>query len=537
MLVSNEFLQTLQRIKVFQSSNQRTVKSLIEDSNKDKIIVPPYQRTFVWDKPKQSRFVESLFLNVPVPAIFLLEKESPTGSGKIYEIVDGVQRVTTLKHFSNGILRLKGLDRLVELNEVDIKDLSDELLRHFFEQKLTVITIQSSETNPEIQYEIFERLNQGSVSLNAQELRNCMYHGEFNDFLNNLSEHPAYKEILKSFPKFKTPMDGKPDPNRMLDVEMILRFFTLYENSLLSSKGEYPPSKKGNLNRYMEDKTRVDGTSQFSLTEDELRLVFLTALENVRTVFRNKHFRNFTVKKQTAEFQSPLNKAVFDVQMLGLLGIESNKIKDNAEILYEAFLEVSSYEKDFISSLAASTDNTINLRVSIWKNKVAAVLEEPEKFRVILQNKERQYNRNAICHHCKGRIQSIAEADSKDNQLLHRWCVLETDTENKRSKRRSQILMTLGGKTDEFENLSDALDWFVYVLKNETSIENDVRLQRLDFVGTPEKLRAISNGTLSIKKLEGDLFISVNVRDKADTIEKMKEIASLFDFTRDFDIE
>lgn len=537
MLVSNEFLQTLQKIKVFQTSTQKTVKSLIEDSNKDKIIVPPYQRTFVWDKQKQSKFVESLFLNVPVPAIFLMEKENPTGVGKIYEIIDGVQRVTTLKHFSNGILRLKGLDRLVELNEVDVNDLSEELLKHFFEQKLTVITIHSSETNPEIQYEIFERLNQGSVSLNAQELRNCMYHGEFNDFLNHLSEQPTYKELLKTFPKFKTPLDGKPDPNRMLDVEMILRFFTLYENSLLSPKGEYPPSKKGNLNRYMEEKTRVDGTSQFSMTEEELRQVFLNALENVRTVFGEKHFRNFIVKKQTADFQSPLNKAVFDVQMLGFLGFDSQDIKNNAELFYEAFLELCSYEKDFNSSLATGTDNTINQRISIWKNKVAAVLESPERFRDILRNKEKQYNRNAICHYCRGRIQSIDEADLKGEQLLHRWCVLETDNENRKGKRRSQVSMTLRGNTDEFENLGDALDWFIYVLREETSLENDVRLQRLDFVGTPQKLREMSNGSLSIKKLDGELFMNVNARDKADTIEKMKEIASLFEFTRDFDID
>lgn len=537
MLVPNDFLQTLQKIKVSQNSNQRTVKYLIDESNKDKIIVPPYQRTFVWDKLKQSKFIESLFLNVPVPAIFLLEKESPTGSGKIYEIVDGVQRVTTLKHFSNGILRLKGLDRLVEMNEVYIKDLSDELIKHFFEQKLTVITIQSSETNPEMQYEIFERLNQGSVSLNAQELRNCMYHGESNDFLNNLSEHPEYKEILKPFPKFKTPMDGKPDPNRMLDVEMILRFFTLYENSSLSPKSEYPPSKKGNLNRYMEEKTRIDGISQFSLTEDELKQIFLIALENVKTTFRGKHFRNFTVKKQTAEFQNPLNKAVFDVQMLGLLGFESIDVKHSAELLYEAFLEISSYERDFISSLATGTDNTINQRISIWKNKVAAILEEPEKFSKLLHNKKREYNRKAICQHCKSRIQSIDEADLKDGSLLHRWCMLETDNENRRIKRRSQILMTLGGDTNEFENLSDALEWFIYVLKNETSVEDEVRLQRLDFIGTPDELRKKSNGVFLIKKLDGDLFMSVNARDKNETMNKMREIASLFDFARDFDIE
>ena len=77
----------------------------------------------------------------------------------------------------------------------------------------------------------------------------------------------------------------------------------------------------------------------------------------------------------------------------------------------------------------------------------------------------------------------------------------------------------------------------IIVPQSKVSIEDDVRLPRLDFVGNPAKLRAMSNGTLSIKKLEGDLFISVNVRDKTNTIEKMKEIASLFDFTRDFDIE
>jgi len=102
----------------------------------------------------------------------------------------------------------------------------------FMEREIDTIIIQSG-TDPEIQFEVFGRLNQGSVSLNPQELRNCMFHGIFNDFLINCSRNAIYRELLEPFSKFKTPKEGTADKNRMFDVELVLRFFCL---SILRTK-------------------------------------------------------------------------------------------------------------------------------------------------------------------------------------------------------------------------------------------------------------------------------------------------------------
>jgi hypothetical protein len=81
-----------------------------------------------------------------------------------------------------------------------------------------------------------------------------MFHGEFNDFLNHCSHFRLYRELLSPFSKFKPAKEGKPDPNRMLDVELILRFFAFYELYKPESN-LYPEARSETLNDYMRLRT------------------------------------------------------------------------------------------------------------------------------------------------------------------------------------------------------------------------------------------------------------------------------------------
>ena len=131
MAIGNDFVESLQKARVLQKSITRSVKDLIMDFQSEKIVVPSYQRTFVWDIPKQCRFIESVFMDVPIPSIFLLEKFDEEKDERLFEVIDGVQRLTTLRHFKEGTLKLTNLVTLPDLNQSTYPSLPRKLAVFF----------------------------------------------------------------------------------------------------------------------------------------------------------------------------------------------------------------------------------------------------------------------------------------------------------------------------------------------------------------------------------------------------------------------
>jgi uncharacterized protein with ParB-like and HNH nuclease domain len=337
MSVNSNFLKELQAIQVQKESASRPIKDLLNEFQSTKIRIPDYQRSFVWESDKQRRFIESIFLQVPIPPIFFLEKyeEIDDEMRMIHEVIDGVQRLTTLANFESGKLTLSGLERLPNLNQAKLSQLPLSVRDFFLTRKIDVIYIQSG-TNPEVQFEVFDRLNQGAVALNAQELRNCMFHGEFNDFLVECSHNLIYRDLLASFPKFNKPVYGKPDKNRMQDVEMVLRFFTLREFYNNEQK-KYPEPRTETLNDYMRKQTQKKELSKEYLTE--LENVFAGSLKMVKDVFYPDHFRSFLRKPEKVYFTKTLNQSIFDIQMLGFLDYDRNLVLEHKEIIRETFID------------------------------------------------------------------------------------------------------------------------------------------------------------------------------------------------------
>ncbi|MEH2284885.1 MAG: DUF262 domain-containing protein [Nostoc sp.] len=173
MPVGQDSLTQLRKLRVVKNTITRRVRDLMTDCQSSKIGIPPYQRTLVWDDAKQCRFIESIFMDIPIPPLFFLEKFSNETGENIFEIIDGVQRVTTLGNFMNGTLKLSGLESLPDLNQATFSSLPPSTSSLFLERQINVIIIES-DTHPAIQFEVFGKLNNRSVSLNAQELRNCI---------------------------------------------------------------------------------------------------------------------------------------------------------------------------------------------------------------------------------------------------------------------------------------------------------------------------------------------------------------------------
>lgn len=215
-----EVLKDRQRnlVTQFVDYNLRALSELLEEKTID--LQPQYQRRYRWNDERQSRLIESFIMNVPVPPIFLNEDEF----GK-YSVIDGKQRLNTIQRFLTSELELVGLEVYRDFNGKTFSDLPLIYQNYIKTRAVLRAIIILSESDDDIKYKVFLRLNTGGVSLNAQEIRNSAYPGDLNDLILTLSENSTFHKLL-----------GVDDINEskiyqeMKDVEYVLRFFTFFEN-------------------------------------------------------------------------------------------------------------------------------------------------------------------------------------------------------------------------------------------------------------------------------------------------------------------
>ena len=193
------------------------VDGLVKRLRSGDIELPKFQRDFVWPLPQASKFIESLLLGLPIPAIFLSKE---TDSQKLL-VIDGQQRLKSLLAFYDGVLRgkefrLEGVNKEFEgatyksLGDADRRRLDDALLHAI------IIRQEDPKNDDSSVFLVFERLNTTSTPLSEQELRACVYHGAFNDYLHKVNADRNWRGIY-----------GEPNL-RQKDKELLLRFFALY---------------------------------------------------------------------------------------------------------------------------------------------------------------------------------------------------------------------------------------------------------------------------------------------------------------------
>lgn len=197
----------------------------------DIIIRPAFQRYFRWDEEQRTRFIESILLGIPIPPIFV----AADGKG-VWELVDGLQRISTILSFF-GILKsedegIKSKNNwtMTEGDKVPmLENFTYELLPELFKRNLKRATcrveILNWNSNYDMRYELFNRLNTGGSPLTQQEIRNCIYRDisdEFNDFLKHISENANFKKLIAL---------NDEQVERLYHEELALRFISLYNNA------------------------------------------------------------------------------------------------------------------------------------------------------------------------------------------------------------------------------------------------------------------------------------------------------------------
>jgi len=188
------------------------------DSGKYKLN-PEYQRRKRWDNQRKSRLIESFIMNVPLPPIFLYEYEYSK-----YEVMDGLQRLTSIYEFYKNKFALEGLEYWTELNGRFYKDLPIKIKEGIDRRYISsIVLLEETAKTPEeaeaLKQIVFERLNSGGEKLTPQETRNALYSGKFNQLCIKLAENDKFKQMWNI--KSTDDMMYK----KMEDVELVLRFF------------------------------------------------------------------------------------------------------------------------------------------------------------------------------------------------------------------------------------------------------------------------------------------------------------------------
>lgn len=321
-----------------------TLEGLVSKYKKGSMTVPGFQRNYVWNVKQASRLIESFLLGLPVPAIFLFTDE--VNNEQL--VIDGQQRLMSVVYFFDGyfgepdkagrrkVFRLTGLNEkspfynktyaeLEDTDQASFNKLNDSVLRAFVVKQLT------PNGNTSV-YHIFERLNTGGTQLVGQEIRNCVYHGEFNNLICELNEYENWRKIFGSIPPHK----------RQKDVELILRFFSFYENG-----DNYVRPIKDFMSNFMKANQHINLEKR-----KDFELLFKVTCDKVIEFLGEKPFHIW----------SGLNVAVFDSTFTTL-----------AKFGFEADLRTRfdklKLDDDFIKGVrgATSDDSIVELRMRLAK--------------------------------------------------------------------------------------------------------------------------------------------------------------------------
>ena len=295
-----------------------SLNTLVEQWDDQILVVPPMQREFVWDRGRASRLMESLMLNIPVPPVFLAENEDAT-----FDIIDGQQRIHSIVTFMKNEYALYGLRMQQELARLRFHQLPQREQR-FLRSRVIRAIIVGIESHPQMRFEIFRRLNTGAVALNAQEVRNALNQGLLNDLLKTLETDARFRQCM-----------GSERPRRrMVDQELVLRFFALSDGLR-----NYRPPLDRLLNNFMDGHRRATTT----LT-DKLRDRFLRAAEFNARLFPAGAFRPFGRNGKPTE--RSVNRALYDAQMIPTIWLRPadisesivEQIHENGSKLFHTFL-------------------------------------------------------------------------------------------------------------------------------------------------------------------------------------------------------
>lgn len=325
-----------------------SVEYLYNMIKKGKIVLEvPFQRKHIWKNDKASMLIESVIMNVPIPPLYFAEEDD----GK-WLVLDGLQRLYSILNYYDNEFSLTKVEVLEELKTKKYKDLPPKA-KSLLDDGLLRVNIIKKDSHRDIKYDIFMRLNRGAVTLNYQELRNCLFRGNLND---------AAKELCEENETFLAILKQKKPHQRYQDVEFVIRYFAISDSLVKDESGKvviegYKGKLVSFLNEYMdrnkdcslEEKSKYK--ERFNATIQKVVIVF-----GEEKAFRDISTNNVKVYKTIADFIMP------SFERLSFEYVETHK-----EVLYQ---KVKAYltkpETQSSLSIKTSDKDIINQRINGW---------------------------------------------------------------------------------------------------------------------------------------------------------------------------
>ena len=333
---------------VFIRTEIRTIKETLARIKSGRYVMDPeLQRNFLWSPKTQSKLIESCIMRIPLPVFYVAENQNG-----LITIVDGLQRLSTLKNFFERKLKLTGLGKKHPLNKMTIKDLPPRQLAIIEDTHLLMYVIDSRA--PEIvKLDIFERVNSGTP-LSRQQMRNALYNGPATDWLKKAVSGKIFQKATNS----------SLDKNSMRDREAINRFVSF---SLLNWKNY----KNGKMDSFLaEGLIELNETSKTG--RDKLLEKFFNSMNFNYILFQEEAFRRSIVLRKSE--RTPINISLFDVLSVTLSKICKNKF-DEFKSEIKDIIKKTIRNDEFLLSITHSTNREKAVRHRFY------ILEEAlEKF-------------------------------------------------------------------------------------------------------------------------------------------------------------
>lgn len=411
------------------------VEELWERYKKGNLVLDPdFQRHYVWDDNRASRYIESLLLELPTPPVFMAEETNGE-----WTVIDGHQRLGTLFRFMRPLLRhpsevahinvpfaalppliLKNLEVLdTELNGRGVEGMSTDDRIKLWKTPITIILLPKT-ADSKMKYVLFARLNLGSMSLNNQELRNCLYKGVYSDFIGDLSENQQFlKQWGKSYPD-----------KRMRHRELVLRFF-----AFLHMRDKYEPPYRTFLNREMEENQSI------SKKNSELyRRQFASALKWTEIILGKEAFRQFRIGDQinhSGRWVARRYELVYEFETVGFA--------EFATLLENFWNEASIFDRDlvrliirnrlvhvmstnrFVASMKEGTTRptSVESRFEPWLQTLEEVTRDFEKTLDYARALHSALNESSICAWCPIQVmpdEAVLVSIGNKQRVAHQYC-------------------------------------------------------------------------------------------------------------------
>ena len=301
-------------------------------------LAPDFQRRpGIWKPVNKSRLIESLLLRIPIPVFYVAADEQ-----EHWAVVDGVQRITTIRDYVSGDFSLKHLEYLGDLNGLRFADLPRSMQRRIGETQLTVNVIEPG-TPPEVMFNIFRRINTGGEPLRPQEIRHALNPGPVRRMLKELAESREFRDAT----------GGSIRSLRMADREYALRFLAF----LHSWESYATDSLDGYLNKEMKRLNSCPEAERRALGE-----IFRRTMKAAQRLLGDRAFRKF---HRDTERKGPVSKPLFEAWSVALARCPANEVDmliARRDLVAERFMDLLEDDAEFFKAISQSTGTQRSVR-------------------------------------------------------------------------------------------------------------------------------------------------------------------------------